>query len=392
MLREVAIRGYQSLQSISLKLGKITVVTGHTDAGKSSLVRALVRACYNDSGYAFLTSLNKQVASKSQVAIKTDRGVVIWSRTKTTVKYKTIIDGKEITYTKLGRGFVPEEVIEVLGIHPIRVDTGTGATAFQRVQFSGQFDLPFLVADRGGVAASRLLGRLTGVNVFSTANKRLSIQKNGLTSVLTDLRQQNIDKLDELKPYEGLENKQSQLEKLKIRLAKVQVCQNRLDGFKQISIRLQSTRSALKIVSGQQVGKLLNILEELAPSLVILWNKLSAQTYLVKLKQQLSDIHSEVGELTRVLVPPDFNLIPKMIRCEGLCDLKSRFQQLDRDQSLVNVDIEQTNTNLSCVEVDLTQMEEKFPLCPFTSQFSEQRGVYRCFDIMKVIGGESGNG
>ena len=75
MITKLAVRGFQSLQNISLELGNITVIVGHSDSGKSALLRALEKASFNESGSSFLTTLGNQTVDKCQVAVQCESGL-----------------------------------------------------------------------------------------------------------------------------------------------------------------------------------------------------------------------------------------------------------------------------------------------------------------------------
>lgn len=388
VIHEIAIRNYQSLQSVTVKLGKITVITGHTDSGKSALIRALERAFFNDSGHNFLSVFEGQVAERAQVAIKTDEGVVVWERTKTTVRYRVVRGGKETVFAKLGRGYVPEEVMEVLGIRTIKIDAGAGALQQQRIQLSGQFDLPFLVADRGGVAASRVLGRLTGLNVFSYANKGLTSDKTAINSELNSVEQARAAKELELAGYQGLDAHKAAYVGLKTALSFVAIKQNRLSEYVRLASHLNRVNSAISMVDIDRVNACLSDLQQIQlTALRSLWNKLSALSKLRQLRQRYLSTKKDLAEIVVRNVPskPDFggNLEKHHYLSrikQALVLLKSRLAENKANQ--IKCDTEVTEATES-----LVALERDFPLCPFKDQFSTVAGTYRCRDLMKVIQG-----
>ena len=55
VIKKVGIKNYRSISSAILELGKITVIVGPSDSGKSNLVRALRDCFYNVSGNSFVS-------------------------------------------------------------------------------------------------------------------------------------------------------------------------------------------------------------------------------------------------------------------------------------------------------------------------------------------------
>lgn len=385
MIRKIAIRNYQSLVNVSLELGRITVIVGHTDSGKSSFIRAVERACFNDSGYDFLTvDENGKPASTTQVAIQTDNGTVIWERTRTTVKYRAVTADADRTFTKLGRSYVPDEVHKLLGVRSIQVDAGNGNTGTQRIQFSGQFDLPFLVADRGGVAASRVLGRLTGVNIFSHANKKLTSQKSQLNTRHDALKTQHDEKVAELIYYEGLEQKRDTLAAAQLRLAELNKKSSRLGLLK--ALAHSATQNNLKLaVVGHDVNAKLRVLDSLVPHLRTLWNKLNALTGIYKLSSSVERWSLSRMQVESTPSPPKFDLRDSFDLHQSLMKLRSDYQNEQVKISAAESECRAAYDHDGHCLIELDKFNNQFPLCPFVEQFPRQEGVYRCRDLMSVL-------
>lgn len=383
MITEVAIRNYQALRSVTLKLGRITVITGHTDAGKSALIRAIERACYNDSGYGFLSNDGGTIATVAQVALKTEKGVVIWSRTKTTVTYKVIREGKEMSFTKLGRGHVPDEVKDVLGIRSIRIDAGTGNAGMARIQFSNQFDLPFLVADRGGVAASRVLGRLTGVNVFSQANKRLANEKNQLNGTLSGFVRSRDEKQKELDQYDHLEATEHALSDLKTRVDTMAIKQTRLSALQRLQGYVNANYDARAALGAIDAAAKLLAIDKLTTIFQALWNKMSALTRLSQVKDRVTKLLWVQSQAKAAIEPSEFTrdkitLLFQLKLIQDTLNLNTTKEVAAMDES------QDLSESIERFETELYEIEVKFPLCPWKGRFASTKGNYRCKELMKV--------
>lgn len=154
MITDVEIEDYQAVRRASLKLGRFTVVTGPTGSGKSAAVRALKLAAFNARG----TSYVRHGAKSCKVLLQDDQGLLVGITRggRGQDAYVVGVLGEKKTFTKLV-GSVPEEIAGLLQLGDIN--------------FAGQFDRPFLLADSGSQVA-RTLGELTNVTlVFDAARE-----------------------------------------------------------------------------------------------------------------------------------------------------------------------------------------------------------------------------
>jgi len=178
MITDLFAEGYQSLRSeIRLRLGLLTVVTGPTGSGKSSIFRAVRLTAFNARGTGYIS----QGASKAIAGLGSQPEG--WAATITrggrgSDSYKVAVlqpvpDGGEKfpmarEYTKLG-GKVPDEVAELVNLGEIN--------------FASQFDRPFLLCETAGDVA-RILGQLTHVTLIFSAAREAQRRKKGLAADL----------------------------------------------------------------------------------------------------------------------------------------------------------------------------------------------------------------
>lgn len=179
MLTDVVIEDYQALHRAHLRLGRFTVVTGPTGSGKSAVVRALKLAVFNARGTGYV----RTGAKSAKVILQDDLGLLVGITRGGRGQDAYLLDvlGEKKTFTKLAGG-VPEEVAALLQLGDIN--------------FAGQFDRPFLLAETGS-AVARTLGELTNVTlVFDAAreaNRRkldLARELRGWEMSLASLREQ----------------------------------------------------------------------------------------------------------------------------------------------------------------------------------------------------------
>jgi DNA repair protein SbcC/Rad50 len=167
MLTRIEIADYQSIRRAKIPVGMLTVITGPTGSGKSALIRALLMLCRNarGNGYvrrgaAFCAVAAVETGGQASRAVLLRRG----ARTTTGDFYRVQARGAEPQeFTKLG-GKVPDQVADVLRLEP--------------VNFAGQFDAPFLLAEQGTEVA-RVLGTLTNVTMVLLAAAEAGRRRKG---------------------------------------------------------------------------------------------------------------------------------------------------------------------------------------------------------------------
>src|SRR3990172_7353929 len=78
MLSHVSLRNFQSWKELDLELGRITVIVGRGNAGKSALLRALKYALTNKGGDGFI----RHGQEEAVVGMAIDDHTLIWRKTK----------------------------------------------------------------------------------------------------------------------------------------------------------------------------------------------------------------------------------------------------------------------------------------------------------------------
>lgn len=171
--RRVAIRNYRSIVKADLKLGRITIVIGPSDTGKSNLVRALRDWSYNCTSKTMITK--GKTTARIAVAIG-DATKVIFERclrgTKRGSARYVVRDGEthEVqSYEKIGRT-VPHEVTAITGVFPVTIDD-----LALRIQVAEQAEPWFLLSNPPWTAGqvSRVVGKISGLDALIAANRDL---------------------------------------------------------------------------------------------------------------------------------------------------------------------------------------------------------------------------
>lgn len=186
MIRQIDIRNFQSLGKVDLALGRFTVITGRTGAGKSGLIRAIYTLAFNARGTDYITRGEKSctISMIGDEIELTGMDDDLWkvSLQRGGRDHYQIIPaphpaptGTEKTFTKL-QGKVPEPVSDTLRL--------------SEVNFATQWDSPYLLSASGGDVA-RVLGKLTNVTVLfkaaQEANRRRLVVMGELKTRQADL-------------------------------------------------------------------------------------------------------------------------------------------------------------------------------------------------------------
>lgn len=159
MIRNIGIKDFQSIDSLQLECGPITVLVGESDSGKSAVVRALYALAFND----YPTDHVRQGAEASRVAVSVDGRVVGADKGKGRNGYFVVDGGDEKRWDRVGRD-VPGEVADLLGWRIVELDDGTRFTP----SIHRQFDGPFLLAD-SKLRVAKVLGSLTNIATLFSA-------------------------------------------------------------------------------------------------------------------------------------------------------------------------------------------------------------------------------
>lgn len=216
MIRSVRVSGFQSLHSVDLQLGRLTVVVGASSSGKSALVRALRVLASNSRGASYVTH-GRKIAS---VSADGETDGLPWSvaieRGEGHGSYTVVRGGAERRFTKLG-GAVPSEVTDVLRIQP-------GG----ELNFAGQFDRPYLL-DSTGSEVARALGKLTNVTMVLEASREANRRRQGVASSLKT-RQADLQRLtEELQQFVGLVGRLSAQDEAEAALLRATTLESRRD-------------------------------------------------------------------------------------------------------------------------------------------------------------------
>ncbi len=177
VITNLYIEDFQSIETLDVECGSITVFIGESDTGKSAIVRAIYALAFNDYPKGHV----RDGQTNSRIALTLDNGSVIRAIKGQVNQYEIDIeDVKMEGWDRVGTK-VPEEVTEALGWRMLEIDDGTKFTP----NFGRQFDPPFLITETPSKKA-KLLGSLTNIATLYAAMKQaLSRERENKTRLKT---------------------------------------------------------------------------------------------------------------------------------------------------------------------------------------------------------------
>lgn len=173
MITRLSLRNFQGWESLDLPLSPITVIVGETNAGKSSVLRALACVLYNAIEGTGMVRKDAGKTGVVEVVAEIDGHRVEWLRGVGINRF--VVDGT--IFDKPGR-VVPPEVQTATGVHELEFD---GEAV--RLQWAPQMDGPFLLAD-AGAKATRMLGVAGKAAILAQATKfAVQESRDGVSAV-----------------------------------------------------------------------------------------------------------------------------------------------------------------------------------------------------------------
>ena len=206
MIESIQIKGFQSLHDVSLKLGKLTVVVGSSNAGKSAVIRAIKALVENRRGDSFISDGKKEC----QVALATDFGSFIWKKTKKS--------SGTYYFTESDTAFqqIPQEMaVRLSKLGWIELGKTKLLPNFQH-----QLSPPFLLSE-SDAQKSKVLGEITNANLILLASGHIKRELRSI-SYQIDFRAGDLNKTKTaLLKFEGLDAVNERLQTLRTRVAAI---------------------------------------------------------------------------------------------------------------------------------------------------------------------------
>jgi ABC-type dipeptide/oligopeptide/nickel transport system ATPase component len=308
-IAKLAIRNFQSLENVTLDLGRFTAIVGQSNVGKSAVVRALRQLARNGSS----TGLVRQGSKGLQVvALFGDSSVLTTKRGPKESEFQFIPQGQPgqaQSWAKMGIN-VPDEVAKFWRI-PETTDVGD-------VTFSTQHDAPFMLASPGS-AVAKAIGELTNVSILMGAVREANRRRTAEANEERVRAREVAECVAELKAMSNLPQRKALLEQAAAHIAAADAAQNAGQDIVLLSMARknaleakQAAEAAVKDVAGwvelvdaaEQIASQWSSLESLAAERKKAQQNVAALTELagqqeqgaVMFEQQAHDVLVLAGE------------------------------------------------------------------------------------------------
>ena len=379
---KIKINNFQSLREVEFDVPVgVTAVTGDSDIGKSSVIRALRSLFIGWSSNGDV----RHGESNSELYVEDDDYSVLREKGKKN-RYEVVVNGEKTELEKVGRN-LPDEV-EKLGVRKISLENNVVLTP----QIQGQHQYIFLL-DKFETDVAIALGAISRASIPTKASRLCG---KDIKQISSDIEYKESDlksvggKLEAFSGLDGLIDSIDEIEKVKKEVVKKEITLDRVKEY----IKVNREFNALNEVDGVEVpdiseGRLLTnnygILCSLVKDLSRLKSEYSGFNRVVSIEvpeifvdeediRKFRDLKSliksynsykYVSDLTKEIkeVVDESDLLRVQESVEELKILKNHFNDLKSSEKIV-LDIE---SEFSQIEDDLKNVISeisKFKVCP----------------------------
>jgi len=199
---EVEIRGFQSIEQVSIRIDGFTALVGRSNIGKSAVVRAIKCALTNSLGTSFVRHTTycarsvrgaKTCKCQTTVRLKAEGFDLLWEKGDSVNKYT--FNGQ--VYDKPGQG-IPDFLI-TSGFAPVKVGDDVGS-----IQVADQF-FPIFLLNQSGPAVAEAISDVARLDRVTAATKMVEKDRREVVST-KKIREKDAEELRvRLAAYDGLD-------------------------------------------------------------------------------------------------------------------------------------------------------------------------------------------
>ena len=192
-IKTLRLENFQSHEDLTVELvNGVNVIYGQTDAGKSTIIRAIKWVFFNEPKGDVIRKEGSKVTS---VTVTLDNDVIVKKiRSNTVNAYILKVKDEEKRFDAVGKN-IPEEVLKALQVSTIEIDNEE-----VNLNIANQLAMPFLL-DKSATFRTKLFNKLTGNDIidkiFQSLNKDL-LSFNKEEKIQTEFLNENNKNLKEL--------------------------------------------------------------------------------------------------------------------------------------------------------------------------------------------------
>lgn len=353
-IKKIVLRNFQSHSFTTIELSpKINVFLGKGNRGKSAIIRALKWVFFNEpQGSSFI----KKGETYASCAITLDNDyTIIRERGDKINRYVLITpDNKRVEYSNFGRE-IPQDIKKILKIEALPIENGLKLSP----QIKDQMEAVYLLNETPSTLHSTLL-TISGGQTIDDAIKSLSLDLDRLNRREKDLKKEIEDKENTLKIYEGIDEKKSEILKIKKEidlLKKLEDRKNKLIKIKNSFFELKKEKEKLNYY----FLRIRNI-DEFDYLSSELLNKKTKYLKLNSIKKDINSIKNELeksGKLLNLYKDNEINYerIEKILALrERLIKLKNVYLQI---QKIIN-SIKEEIYNKNNIEKEINEVINRY--------------------------------
>ena len=346
-IKKVELHNFQSHEYTEMEFDRgLNVILGNSDVGKTTILRAIKWALYNEpKGDYFIRQGEKDVSCK----VTFSNGVVV-ERLKTPSKNSYFLvdaSGNEMRFEGFGID-VPKEITDVTNMYKVSLDNSNNKTI---LNIAEQLDGPFLLNDQASLRASAI-GRLIGVNYVDDALRTVVRDNKRTNQEIVELIKNKEDLKKQLDEFSYIKEYKEKFEKITRIRNKIKTLQDRLELISKIKENLDKNRIELEDVSNLvEKFKSLNQLEIIIPNLEnSLLKKNNFENYLNKILKTHREIDLINNNLNKLKSLDDFSLrVSKISENKNSLaifeNLYDKYKKNIRELSEVNKDLKNYKNN-----------------------------------------------
>lgn len=346
-IKKVELHNFQSHEYTEMEFDRgLNVILGNSDVGKTTILRAIKWALYNEpKGDYFIRQGEKDVSCK----VTFSNGVVV-ERLKTPSKNSYFLvdaSGNEMRFEGFGID-VPKEITDVTNMYKVSLDNSNNKTI---LNIAEQLDGPFLLNDQTSLRASAI-GRLIGVNYVDDALRTVVRDNKRTNQEIVELIKNKEDLKKQLDEFSYIKEYKEKFEKITRIRNKIKTLQDRLELISKIKENLDKNRIELEDVSNLvEKFKSLNQLEIIIPNLEnSLLKKNNFENYLNKILKTHREIDLINNNLNKLKSLDDFSLrVSKISENKNSLaifeNLYDKYKKNIRELSEVNKDLKNYKNN-----------------------------------------------
>lgn len=186
MLKRITLKNFEGHRDTTIDLcDGVNIIAGESNAGKSSIFRALRLVFLNEPGGEDFISFDEQTC---EVTVEYGTHIIKRIKSRNNKANEYVLDGQ--SFKAFGQS-VPDEIKEVLGLNEIN--------------FEWQFDKrPFLISETGGYIASKL-NEIVNLELIDKSLKNVDSMKRKSTKTNDELRQHMTNLENQIKSYNWVE-------------------------------------------------------------------------------------------------------------------------------------------------------------------------------------------